>query len=171
MYNFPPSQAANMTSNSTMEKKPAVLDTSDSVVCSDEAEGSIIYIDPEKEAAVRRKFDKYVVPVSVIFLVLSTLDRNNVSEAVRHIPPSLTLFSSGMLASSASTKTLDSRAGNLATSTRYQASVPSSLSSLGSWPFDAGVLRKPSVLHSPCGALALLGLPSSKHTVRLSLFA
>lgn len=38
-----------------------------------------IYIDPEKEAACRAKFDKFVVPVSVIFLVLSTLDRNNVS--------------------------------------------------------------------------------------------
>lgn len=43
----------------------------------------LIYVDPEKEAACRAKFDKYVVPVSVIFLVLSTLDRNNVSEA-RH---------------------------------------------------------------------------------------
>lgn len=38
-----------------------------------------IYIDPAKEAAVRRKFDIYVVPVSVIYLVMSTLDRNNVS--------------------------------------------------------------------------------------------
>ena len=37
-----------------------------------------IYIDPAREAAVRRKFDVYVVPVSVIYLVLSTLDRNNV---------------------------------------------------------------------------------------------
>lgn len=39
----------------------------------------LIYVDPVKEAACRAKFDKYVVPVSVIFLVLSTLDRNNVS--------------------------------------------------------------------------------------------
>ena len=38
-----------------------------------------IYIDPEREAAVRRKFDIYVVPISVIYLVMSTLDRNNVS--------------------------------------------------------------------------------------------
>jgi hypothetical protein len=37
-----------------------------------------IHIDPAREAAVRRKFDIYVVPVSVIYLVLSTLDRNNV---------------------------------------------------------------------------------------------
>lgn len=40
----------------------------------------LIYVDPSKEAACRAKFDKYVVPVSVIFLVLSTLDRNNVSK-------------------------------------------------------------------------------------------
>lgn len=51
----------------------------------DSAEGTseLIYIDPEKEAACRAKFDKYVVPVSVIFLVLSTLDRNNVSDSSR----------------------------------------------------------------------------------------
>lgn len=40
----------------------------------------LIYIDPAKEAAAFRKFDKYVLPVSVVFLVLSSLDRNNVSE-------------------------------------------------------------------------------------------
>lgn len=40
---------------------------------------TFIYIDPAKEAAVRRKFDIYVVPVSVIYLVMSTLDRNNAS--------------------------------------------------------------------------------------------
>ena len=81
-----------MNFDSTMEKKPTVVDTSNTVDYPDEAEGSVIYIDPEKEAAVRRKFDKYVVPVSVIFLVLSTLDRNNVSEAfVPHIQLSLTV--------------------------------------------------------------------------------
>lgn len=77
-----------MSFDLAMEKKPAVIDTSNSVDYSDQAEGSIIYIDPEKEAAVRRKFDKYVVPVSVIFLVLSTLDRNNVSEVVLPYTPS-----------------------------------------------------------------------------------
>lgn len=46
-------------------------------VRSDQA-SSIIYIDPEKEAAARRKFDKYLVPVSLIFIILSALDRNNV---------------------------------------------------------------------------------------------
>jgi hypothetical protein len=71
-----------MDSESTMEtKKPAVVDATSFVddYCSGEA-GPLIYIDPVKEAACRKKFDKYVVPVSVIFLVLSTLDRNNVSQ-------------------------------------------------------------------------------------------
>lgn len=47
----------------------------------DHAEGvtATIQLDPAREAAVRRKFDIYVVPVSVIYLVMSTLDRNNVS--------------------------------------------------------------------------------------------
>lgn len=38
-----------------------------------------IYIDPEKEKAALRKFDKWLVPVAFCFLVLSSLDRNNVS--------------------------------------------------------------------------------------------
>ncbi|KAH9825963.1 high-affinity nicotinic acid transporter-like protein, partial [Teratosphaeria destructans] len=41
----------------------------------------IISIDPAKEAAAFRKFDLYVLPVSVIFLVLSSLDRNNLGNA------------------------------------------------------------------------------------------
>ena len=71
-----------MDSDSKMEtKKFDIVDVQDSVddYCSGEA-GPLLYIDPVKEAACRKKFDKYVVPVSVIFLVLSTLDRNNVSE-------------------------------------------------------------------------------------------
>ncbi|KUJ14430.1 high-affinity nicotinic acid transporter-like protein [Mollisia scopiformis] len=43
--------------------------------------GTVIEIDPEKERAALRKFDKYVLPVSVIFLVLSSLDRNNLGNA------------------------------------------------------------------------------------------
>lgn len=43
-----------------------------------------VYIDPAREAAVRRKFDIYVVPVSVIYLVMSTLDRNNASHFPNH---------------------------------------------------------------------------------------
>lgn len=62
-------------------KKPVILDGQNSVEDYGSGEvGPIIYIDPVKEAACRKKFDTYVVPVSVIFLVLSTLDRNNVSE-------------------------------------------------------------------------------------------
>nr|RBQ95161.1 hypothetical protein FVER53263_20678 [Fusarium verticillioides] len=45
------------------------------------ASSASIYIDPEREAAVRRKFDTYVVPVSVIYLVMSSLDRNNLGNA------------------------------------------------------------------------------------------
>ena len=37
-----------------------------------------IYIDPAKEAAALRKFDRWLVPVAFCFLVLSSLDRNNV---------------------------------------------------------------------------------------------
>ena len=40
----------------------------------------VIYIDPEKEKAAFKKFDRYVVPVSFIFMLLCALDRNNVSE-------------------------------------------------------------------------------------------
>jgi len=42
------------------------------------ATSQVIYIDPEKEKAAFRKFDKYVVPASFIFMVLCALDRNNV---------------------------------------------------------------------------------------------
>ena len=38
----------------------------------------IIYIEPEKEKAAFRKFDRYVVPASFVFIVLCALDRNNV---------------------------------------------------------------------------------------------
>jgi hypothetical protein len=62
-------------------KKHEVVDTADSIDYGNGETGPVIYIDPAKEAACRRKFDIYVVPVSVIFLVLSTLDRNNVSVA------------------------------------------------------------------------------------------
>lgn len=72
-----------MESETTMDlKKPEAVDTEKRIDYGSGDLGSVIYIDPAKEAACRRKFDIYVVPVSVIFLVLSTLDRNNVSEAV-----------------------------------------------------------------------------------------
>lgn len=77
-----------MESEPTLEmKKPVVVNTDSSVDFGSGEAGPIIYIDPAKEAACRKKFDLYVVPVSVIFLVLSTLDRNNVSN-----PRSKTLY-------------------------------------------------------------------------------
>jgi hypothetical protein len=42
-----------------------------------------IDIDPKRLAAAFRKFDLFVLPVSVIFLVLSSLDRNNVCQNTR----------------------------------------------------------------------------------------
>jgi hypothetical protein len=73
-----------MESEPTMDKmtKPPVVDTKTPDDCiSEVASSETIYIEPAKEAAVRRKFDKYLVPVSLIFIVLSALDRNNVSGA------------------------------------------------------------------------------------------
>jgi hypothetical protein len=65
----------------TKKDKHVICETDDGP---DHAVGTTttIYIDPAREAAVRRKFDIYVVPVSVIYLVMSTLDRNNVSELI-----------------------------------------------------------------------------------------
>ena len=68
----------------------ATLETKDKHVTCEADDGpdhaigttTTIYIDPAREAAVRRKFDIYVVPVSVIYLVMSTLDRNNVSKLI-----------------------------------------------------------------------------------------
>ena len=98
-----------------MDMKPTVVDINEPVdSCSEIGQvSSVIYIDPEKEAAARRKFDKYVVPVSVIFLVLSTLDRNNVSEALVMKAPCITdsWTSWEMLECSASTKTLGLKGG------------------------------------------------------------
>ena len=43
------------------------------------SEGNTIYIDPAKEKAALRKFDKYLLPVALVFLVMSSLDRSNVN--------------------------------------------------------------------------------------------
>ncbi|KAL2833849.1 major facilitator superfamily domain-containing protein [Aspergillus cavernicola] len=69
-----------MKSETTVDvtMKPPVEDTNGP----DEGSGTVIYIEPEIETAALRKFDKYLVPVSVVFLVLSTLDRNNLGNAV-----------------------------------------------------------------------------------------
>jgi hypothetical protein len=50
-------------------------------------EGMTIHIDPEKEAAALRKFDRWLVPVAFAFLVLSSLDRNNVRSDAFPLPP------------------------------------------------------------------------------------
>lgn len=41
----------------------------------------IIFIDPEKEKAVLRKFDKYVLPQAFLFILLNYLDRSNLGNA------------------------------------------------------------------------------------------
>jgi small-conductance mechanosensitive channel len=63
-----------------MEKKLA-MDSTDPVDVDSEigTTSQALYINPEKEKAAFKKFDKYVLPVSIIFMVLSSLDRNNVS--------------------------------------------------------------------------------------------
>ncbi|EGP91125.1 uncharacterized protein MYCGRDRAFT_89155 [Zymoseptoria tritici IPO323] len=62
-------------------KKSPVEETSTSIDYGVSEAGPVIYIDPAKEAACRKKFDTYLVPISVIYLVLSTLDRNNIGNA------------------------------------------------------------------------------------------
>lgn len=64
-----------------MAKTP-VLEAKIAEDCVSEVANSTIYVDPEKEEAARRKFDKFLVPVSLVFIVLSALDRNNVSEVL-----------------------------------------------------------------------------------------
>jgi hypothetical protein len=56
--------------------KNTIIDDKSDVV---EGTTSAIYVDPVLEKSAMKKFDRYVLPVSVIFLVLSSLDRNNVS--------------------------------------------------------------------------------------------
>jgi hypothetical protein len=72
-----------MSFDPTMEKK-LPMDRTNSIDADPKVGStqSIIYIDPEKEKAAFKKFDKYVLPVSVIFMVLSSLDRNNVSQVL-----------------------------------------------------------------------------------------
>jgi hypothetical protein len=78
--------------DSNMDKMAKETIISDKASTEDHGVGTTttIYIDPAREAAVRRKFDIYVVPVSVIYLVLSTLDRNNVSCITHTLSKSLT---------------------------------------------------------------------------------
>ena len=71
-----------MSVSPNMEKKfsvDIVYPVKDEIVESG-ASSKDIYIDPEKEKAAFKKFDRYVVPVSFVFMLLCALDRNNVSE-------------------------------------------------------------------------------------------
>lgn len=59
-----------------MEKTPSKVDTNS---VDDEVSGTTtIFIEPTKEAAALRRFDKFFVPAAYVFLVLSALDRSNV---------------------------------------------------------------------------------------------
>lgn len=62
--------------------KTMAVNTSTATDDCGEGDSSVIYIDPKKEAAALAKFDKTVLPVSMVFLILSSLDRNNVSTAL-----------------------------------------------------------------------------------------
>ena len=61
-----------------MDKKNDIIESIDAQGDIADGTSTVIYIDPKKEAAALAKFDKTVLPVSVIFLILSSLDRNNV---------------------------------------------------------------------------------------------
>ena len=111
-----------------------------------EGDSSVIYIDPKNEAAALAKFDKTVLPVSMIFLILSSLDRNNVSTAFLRAPvllsPDICLscpnikpnrYSLVMLVYLVSMPTSALLAATLATSPRFRVCAPFSLSFPGSW--------------------------------------
>lgn len=48
-----------------------------------------IYIDPQAEASVLRKFDRIILPQCFIFLVLNYLDRSNIGFVTCPAPPAL----------------------------------------------------------------------------------
>ena len=64
-------------------KNPAMVDEKSANHGSEISIGSsrdaaTIYVDPEKEKACLKKFDKYFLPQAFIFLLLNYLDRSNV---------------------------------------------------------------------------------------------
>jgi hypothetical protein len=71
-----------MESELAMDKKTAVYEDKTAEDSASEVANSMIYIEPEIEAAALKKFDKFLVPVSLIFIILSALDRNNVSDVL-----------------------------------------------------------------------------------------
>ncbi len=72
--------------NEMHDSKPpivvALTTSSDDVPANETASGVMveIHIDPAIETSALRKFDKWLLPVAFTFLVLSSLDRTNVSE-------------------------------------------------------------------------------------------
>lgn len=70
-----------------MKKNPSVDETyspADAKEAEDEVveigtSTHVIYVDPEKEKSAFKKFDRYVVPASFVFMLLCALDRNNAS--------------------------------------------------------------------------------------------
>lgn len=74
------SSKLEMQKTTTTAKPSLAVDSSGSPAYDMEpGTSTVIHIDPEREAAALHKFDTYLLPVSVVFLVLATLDRNNVS--------------------------------------------------------------------------------------------
>lgn len=85
-----------------------------------ETSSQAIYIDPEKEKAVLKKFDKYTVPASFVFMLLCALDRNNVSEpAPVEVLMAKAILSSAMHACLGSMRISASMAVNSATSIHF----------------------------------------------------
>ncbi|KAF2432934.1 high-affinity nicotinic acid transporter [Tothia fuscella] len=68
-----------------MEKTTIINDvdekTADALSSLGETIESTIYIDPEKEKAVLRKFDKWLLPQAFVFILLNYLDRSNLGNA------------------------------------------------------------------------------------------
>ncbi|KAE9978129.1 hypothetical protein BLS_006385 [Venturia inaequalis] len=72
-----------------MEKLPMADEkAAASLSCLDVANGALvdgtseaIYIDPEEERAVLRKFDKFLLPQAFVFILLNYLDRSNLGNA------------------------------------------------------------------------------------------
>jgi hypothetical protein len=65
-------------SQETGEKPPMMSATNESHKSAEAMAASEIYIDPEKEKAIIRKFDFLVLPQFVIILILAYLDRSNI---------------------------------------------------------------------------------------------
>jgi hypothetical protein len=74
-------QFTNMESSTEKNKTPSPLEEKVAGESSSEIGGhaAVIFVDPVKEKAALRKFDKIFLPQAFVFLVLNYLDRSNVS--------------------------------------------------------------------------------------------